>query len=147
VGLVFPVRQEDFKAVVDAVRDLKNGRLAFRVEMNFGIGGKLDKVAVLEETDQFKLLEIMHVQGNDFTIANKDVIAHFRGWEKQFRFHITGVGFDFIEAEFIDAPKDFSALAQEIYAVCPDVVDQGTDTVGALAAEMRRTNSMFFWWD
>ncbi|MBN2352370.1 MAG: DUF4253 domain-containing protein [Spirochaetales bacterium] len=60
---------------------------------------------------------------------------------------ITGVGFDFIEADIIDPPKDYLDPAGEIYAMCPDVDDQGRETVEAFAAEMKRTKSMDFWRD
>jgi hypothetical protein len=39
------------------------------------------------------------------------------------------------------------AFAREVYAFCPDVVDQGTGAVEALAAEMSRTNTLYLWWD
>ena len=40
-----------------------------------------------------------------------------------------------------------TAFAREVYAFCPDVVDQGTETVEALAAEMKQENTVYLWWD
>lgn len=39
------------------------------------------------------------------------------------------------------------ALALEQYIWCPDIVDQGCGTVGALADGLARSTVWFFWWD
>jgi hypothetical protein len=39
------------------------------------------------------------------------------------------------------------AFAREVYQFCRDVVEQGTETVEKLAAEMKRSNRMYLWWD
>jgi len=38
-------------------------------------------------------------------------------------------------------------FAKEMYKVCPDIVDQGTGSIEALAEEMKKTKRLFFWWD
>ena len=41
-------------------------------------------------------------------------------------------------------------LAQELYAVCPDVIDQSSEdeaTVGRLADSLRQSKIWYFWWD
>ena len=39
------------------------------------------------------------------------------------------------------------ALAREQYLYCPDIVDQGTGTIQALAAGLLASDGWFFWWD
>ena len=43
----------------------------------------------------------------------------------------------------------YKRQAQEQYAFCPDVVDQGGEdaTVGALADTLRQSDKWYFWWD
>ena len=41
-------------------------------------------------------------------------------------------------------------LAQELYGVCPDVIDQSSEdeaTVGRLADSLRQSKIWYFWWD
>ena len=38
-------------------------------------------------------------------------------------------------------------LAREQYAYCPDLVDQGTETLSALAASLLKDEWWHFWWD
>ncbi|WP_157314941.1 DUF4253 domain-containing protein [Chitinibacter sp. GC72] len=43
--------------------------------------------------------------------------------------------------------EDALMLAQEQYLYCPDIVDQGTETVEALARSLLRSPVWYFWWD
>lgn len=43
--------------------------------------------------------------------------------------------------------KQAMPLALEQYAWCPDIVDQGVETVGALADALRQSTVWYFWWD
>ncbi|BBF23138.1 suppressor of fused domain protein [Sutterella megalosphaeroides] len=46
--------------------------------------------------------------------------------------------------------NDALGLAQELYGVCPDVIDQGSEdeaTVGHLAASLSQSKLWYFWWD
>ena len=38
-------------------------------------------------------------------------------------------------------------LAKEQYAYCYDIVEQGTETIPALASELLKSKIWFFWWD
>lgn len=38
-------------------------------------------------------------------------------------------------------------LATEHFAICADIVDQGTETIGALADSLWQSKFWFFWWD
>lgn len=43
--------------------------------------------------------------------------------------------------------RDPEALARRFYAFCPDIVGQGTGSVGELARELRRSQTFYCWWD
>ncbi len=146
-GSVYDVAEEEALPAVREILDRGIGLSAFLLEMNFGFDNQPDKIAVIPLTDQLELLAVMGIQGNDFQIGNEQIIQWFTKWSTEFDFRIVGVGIDFIWADILTPPDDWDALAAEIYSMCPDVVDQGTDTVEELAAEMRSSMTMFFWWD
>ena len=58
-----------------------------------------------------------------------------------------GLIFDWFEAAFETPPKDYTKFAREVYAFCPDIVDQGAGSVEELAKEIERTKSVYLWWD
>lgn len=83
----------------------------------------------------------------NYDISPEMVIARLKKWDAEFGLVLSGVSFDWMEAQFKRRPGNMLEFAKEVYAFCPDVVDQGTETVEALAKEMKRTNTLFLWWD
>jgi hypothetical protein len=59
---------------------------------------------------------------------------------------LTGIGFDYMEGNFTAPVKDPRGLARRMHQFCPDIVDQGVGTVGALAKELEK-GKLYFWWD
>lgn len=147
-GVTIDVSQRTAHSVArELVESAPEGYLVFVSDMNFGIGGKPDHVSVLTTSDPYKALEVMGTNGWNYDISPEKVIARLKQWNKRFGLELRGVGFDWLEAEFRRSPADMVAFAKEVYEFCPDVVEQGTGTVEALADEMKRANSVYLWWD
>ncbi len=146
-GIVFEAGAEEALRLAAALdgKLQSMGYLVFISETNFG--RKPDKVGVVKTDDQFDLLRLQGTNGLNYDLTPKAVIEKLQGWEKRFPFKITGCGMDWVQAEFMRPPDDMDAFAKEVYDFCPDVVEQGTATVEALASEMKRANSLYLWWD
>lgn len=121
------------------------GCLAFISER----GSKKASVAIVKSLDQFDILRIQQTNGENYDISNNKVIYTLKEWHKQYPFTILGAGHDWAEVEFIELPqnKNIPLLAQNMYEFCPDIVDQGTESIEVLIEEMKKTRKMFFWWD
>lgn len=127
-------------------RQLDPGFVVFRSEMNFGHGP--DRVALLRASDPLAApVVVMGTAGVNYDVTTGMIVARLREWDARFGLRIVGVSGAWVEAEFVRQPEDMLAFAREVYAFCPDIVDQGTETVEALAEEMRRTNKLYLWWD
>jgi hypothetical protein len=146
-GIVFEVGKGKSGPIVEKFRKRLKGKgyLIFASEDNFSM--KNDKVAVLRATDQFEILMTMQTDGANYDLDNAMIIEKLKAWNENAPFEIVGAGLDWLEARFVERPRDMLAFAQEVYAFCPDVVDQGTQTVEALASEMKKTNTLYLWWD
>lgn len=71
-------------------------------------------------------------------------------WEEQFGTRVVSMTHDTIELRVANPPntrEDALALAYEQFAYCSDIVDQGMDTLDALAATLLNGTIWFFWWD
>jgi hypothetical protein len=123
------------------------GFLLLRHERNYGVRNALDQVALLPTRDQFEALTLMGTNGANYDRSTADIVAWLRDLERDQPFVLTGAGFDFVEGRFTGAVRDPDALARRVYNFCPDVVDQGTGTVAALSAELRRERTLYCWWD
>jgi Domain of unknown function (DUF4253) len=145
-GLTIGVAESDALATVR----LLSGRVGpefrvFRSEMHFG--HEPDRVALLRNPDPFAPVVAMGTTGVNYGITNGMILDRLRAWHARYGLRIVGASREWVEAELVRQPEDMLAFAREVYEFCPDIVDQGTDTVEALAEELRRTNTLFLWWD
>lgn len=77
-------------------------------------------------------------------------VALFREWQKHYGAHVASVTGDVIEFTVERPPltdAEAMALARQQYVYCPDIVDQGVETVANLAASLKGAKVWFFWWD
>lgn len=125
---------------------LKHGAFLFRVDCHFGISEQPDMLAVLPTTDKYEVIQAVGTDGVNFDIDNAQVISWLRSMDEQNPFTLTGAGLDFLEGYFVTPPENAPALAKRMYDFCPDIVDQGTGTVDALADELKQ-GKLYFWWD
>jgi hypothetical protein len=134
--------------LAQAHRPLRDkGLYLFLVEQAFGIGGKPDTLAVLPTADPYQVMTIIGTDGANYGKDTGALITWLRALEPEQPFELTGIGFDFLSGRFTTPIKDPAGLAARMYDFCPDIVDQGVGSVDALATELRRTGSLYFWWD
>lgn len=77
-------------------------------------------------------------------------VAALRRWHQAFGLELVGINGDRMDARVIRPPSQRAealSVAKEIYQYCPDIVDQGTETLSALAGTMVTGHRWNFWWD
>lgn len=86
----------------------------------------------------------------NYDLSGAHHLAVLRRWGQRYGAELLTLGFDTIEL-LVDRPpaaKDEAlAVAREQFAYCPDIVWQGLETIGALAATQARSRLWYFWWD
>jgi len=73
-----------------------------------------------------------------------------RSWEDRYDAVVVGLGFDTLSMVARRPPlteDDAAALAAEHFAVCPDLVWQGAETIETYASLLRGQVTWGFWWD
>jgi hypothetical protein len=76
--------------------------------------------------------------------------AFIRYWNEKYGAELVAITDDVVEMYVARPPASRDEainLALEQYAYCSDIVDQGTETVDRLAAEILGQPRWFFWWD
>jgi hypothetical protein len=145
-GVSFALPQRRVPGTIARLHErLGAGYLVFQADRGYGITP--DSIGIIASTDPFDILRVRSTDGINYDITNDSVLALARVWNDQFGLEFTGAAQDWFEARLMRPPADYLAFANALYAICPDIVDQGTNTVAALADEMRRTNVLFCWWD
>lgn len=128
----------------------KLGYLAFICERSFSQGSKSEcRIAIIQGNGQFDILTIQQTNGVNYEVSNKDVIFKLRKWNDRYPFIIIGADHDWVDAIFSVLPTDeeMQSFAQEMYEFCPDIAEQGTESIEELVAEIKKTKKLFLWWD
>lgn len=83
-------------------------------------------------------------------ISGDEHLAVLRHWHDRFGAELVVLGFDTVELAVARPPTDPSIaldVAHDQYAYCPDVIDQGFESMAALVKQQVTRRSWFFWWD
>ena len=138
-GFVFSEQSSKSYDLIFTLKDdfLNKGYTIFLLENNFNIGEKLDNIGVLNTVDKYEVLKLVGTNGANYDISNDSVITIIKQFDKKYALELIGASGDWCEFVINAKTTDWNEFANEVYKVCPDVVDQGTDTVEALADEMK----------
>jgi len=142
----------DHKASEHIIANLYNGLhekgyTIFTYDNNFGISGKPDLLGVLRSVNKYDILRRIQTDGINFNIDNDSLLHVIKKFDEKYSLQLVGAGGDWCEFRINNPHFDWAQLANEAYKVCPDIVDQGAGTVEKLAAEMKKTGRLYFWWD
>lgn len=77
-------------------------------------------------------------------------VAALRSWRDRYGVELVGLNRDTMNLKASRAPHartEAMDLAREQYAYCNDIIDQGVETMSALAATLMVSSWWFFWWD
>ncbi|MFI5485590.1 DUF4253 domain-containing protein [Micromonospora echinaurantiaca] len=88
--------------------------------------------------------------GGNYAMEPADHVAVLRHWHDRYGAELVAVSDDIIELRVLRPPADPAtvlAVAEEQYWYCQDIVDQGVETIDALAAVQVPARRWFFWWD
>lgn len=140
-GFVVDVEDARGDAVIEAAqaRFLAQGFYLFQSEG--------DRLGLFPRSNPYEILALMGTNGWNYDIAPDSIIVWLQALGRDHPFRVTGIGFDWIEGRFFGDIGDAAALARRFYAFCPDIVDQGTGSVEALAEELRKSRTLYCWWD
>jgi hypothetical protein len=86
---------------------------------------------------------------NDCPAAEYHVAA-MRYWHGRYGAELVTVSGDVVELRVARRPtsrQEALELAREQYHYCPDIVEQGTESISGLAAMLMASDWWYFWWD
>ncbi len=148
-GFAVSVPSDQAEALVAAAqpRFLDKGFYLFHAEQHFGIGGRADRVALFPRRDPYEILRLIGTNGANYSIGSDSIVAWLRALEPEQPFVLTGIAVDWVEGRFTGPIRDPGELARRFHAFCPDIVEQGTGSVDALAKELVESQRLYCWWD
>jgi Domain of unknown function (DUF4253) len=115
-------------------------------------GAPLEKVqiVILPTDDSSTIPAYLHWGHWNGCPAPEYHIAALRSWRERFGAELVGLSHDVMNVRVRSRPPTREAaleLAREQYVYCSDIVDQGVQTLSALAAVLMESDWWYFWWD
>lgn len=106
-----------------------------------------DKIGVLKTLSKYDVLRQAKTDAANYNIDNDSLQHIIKKIDDKYDLDLIGASSDWCEFIIRKEPEDWLAFAKEIYKICPDIVDQGTNTVEELAKELKESKTLFLWWD
>jgi hypothetical protein len=115
-------------------------------------GAPLEKVLIvtLPTDDSSTIPAYLHWGHWNGCPAPEYHVAALRSWRERFGAELVGLSHDVMNVRVKSRPSTREAaldLAREQYVYCSDIVDQGVQTLSALAAVLMESDWWYFWWD
>jgi len=148
-GIMFQHIHETSDVFILELKDLfrTNGYTLFLLENHFGINDQMDVIALINGTDKLQILNKLQTNGLNYDIDTDSLLTIIAGLDKRLKLELIGAGGDWCEFIIHKNPPNWQLLAEEIYAICPDVVDQGVGSISELSRSLQLTGRLYFWWD
>jgi hypothetical protein len=125
------------------------GFMLFRHDQTFGIGGQPEALVLYPRYDPYGAMRAVGTNGANYDIGTDSVVSWLAALHRNHPFTVTGIGYDHVEGRFARelTPRQAADVARRLYALCPDVVTQGTGSVRELEREIRKARTLYCWWD
>jgi hypothetical protein len=142
--------EDDVQCVADLLqrlqRDVCTRGYLLMVEALWNIDEPI-QLRLYPTAEPYAVLVACRTNGDNYGLSTARVIAWLRHLEQTHPFILTSCSFDALAGDFVQPVFDAPQLARKMYRFCPDIVEQGTRTVRALARSLEESQSFFFWWD
>lgn len=148
-GITIGIKNADSYNTIFSLKDefKKKGYTIFMLENNFSVNDKPDRVGIFKTTDKYKILRDIKTSAFNYDIDNDSLIHIIERWDKDLDLELIGASGDYCEFLINKDPQNWRELAQQIYNICPDVVNQGTGYLVVYKNEMMKNKRLYLWWD
>lgn len=129
---------------------LPPGLVAFLGTRSGAAGPPEDRIVELvvgPGESQLDILRLAQTSAPNYDRSTDDLIARLAAIDARYGITLLRAESDTVTFELRTQPDDVRAFADEIYALCPDVVDQGVGSVAELAEMIEITERVYLWWD
>jgi hypothetical protein len=105
------------------------------------------EVVVAPGDSQFDILRVAASDAINYDMGTEDLIRELQTWDHEFGIDIYAAQTDVVQMRLTKMPSDLKHFAGRVYEFCPDIVDQGTETVDKLAKYIADSQEVYLWWD
>jgi hypothetical protein len=107
-------------------------------------------IALLNLKQPWEAFAVLNWGGWNACPRASEHCAIHKYWHEKYGAEVVGMSADVVECIVTKPPltrEESLELAMEQYAYCPDIVEQGVETISNLAATLMASRYWYFWWD
>ena len=132
-------------------RDLPPGWVAYLGTSQFLGDEELPRdsveLVVAPGSGPLDILRIARTDAVNYDLQTEALVRALAEWDRAWGIDVIHAETDTIELALAHMPADLAAFAREVYALCPDVVDQGAGSLEALQQDIATRRRVYLWWD
>jgi hypothetical protein len=114
---------------------------------NIKPGKRYSELVITKKTTWDNILRMAESDAINYGFDTEDLIKKIKEYDEKYGIEISHAETDTVVLEFNKLPENLLALTKDIYAFCPDIVDQGSGDINDIAETLDSTGSIFLWWD
>ena len=96
---------------------------------------------------QLDIVRHARTDAANYDLTTEDLVKKLSQYDKQFGIEITHAETDTIQFNMLTLPDDLPAFGQDLYAFCPDLIDQGCGSMDHLIHLIKQQKIISLWWD
>lgn len=149
-GVSVIVPADKAKALVLKLREVLPHRMLAFVGTHQWLGKEKFQgveVVVAIGDSQFDILRLVRTNGTNYDLDTEDIIVKLMQYDSADGIRIFHAETDVVAFDLLRTPDDMMAFANDVYAFCPDIVDQGVGDVEKLAEAIEAEGTVYLWWD
>lgn len=105
------------------------------------------EVVVGPGKDQFDALRLARSDAANYDMGTEALVKQLKSYDRLCGIDIVRATTDTVEIVLERLPGNLQGFAEDVAEFCPDIVEQGVGTKERLAASIRNSKRIVFWWD
>jgi hypothetical protein len=105
------------------------------------------ELVIAPGTSQFDIVRVARSDAVNYDMDTDALIAKLVEYDRAYGIDILHAETDTIEFALVQMPDPLDAFCADLYEFCPDIVEQGCQSVDALEEEIAAVGRVFLWWD
>lgn len=151
-GLIFKFVNEQkahsiFNKYIDKV--VKGNNYMFLTNMDFddSFTNTYYDIIIIDGSDPYDIIKRIGTNGVNYDIYNSDVVNKLKEWNDQVNFKFVVIDVSRIHAYMGKLPNNIQSFSKDVYAFCPDVIDQGYGSMNKMISDYEENKYFWLWWD
>ncbi|WP_438433969.1 DUF4253 domain-containing protein [Gorillibacterium sp. sgz500922] len=141
--------EESARGWVDALQERLDGELVAFIgttrSQEEGVQGV--EVVIARGETPFDILRLAQTDAANYDLSTEDIVTKLKELDRRYGLRIYAAQTDSVGFELKKQPSDVQAFAEELYAFCPDLVDQGVGSLEHLTDYLKDHRDLHLWWD